>query len=50
MHNLDEEEPEGGAIYPGGTSLLQDQGEEPYHTGFVPVCIPVLEVEMTKTV
>ena len=34
MHNLDKEEPEGGAGSPGGTYSLRDQGEEPSHTCF----------------
>ena len=40
MHNLDKDDPEGGAGSQGGTYSLQDQGEAPYHTCFKPFCIP----------
>ena len=40
MHNLDEEEPEGGAGSLGVTNSLRDQGEAPSHTCFDPFCIP----------
>ena len=40
MHNLDEEESEGGVGYPGGTYSLQDQIEAPSHTYFGPFYMP----------
>ena len=40
MHNLDEEETEGGAGSPGCTNSLWDQGEAPSHTCFELFCIP----------
>ena len=34
VHNLDKEYSEGGAVSPGGTSSIRDQGEASSHTGF----------------
>ena len=46
MHNLDEEEPEGGAGSPGGTASMQDQREAPSRTGFDPFFIPDLLIQV----
>ena len=40
VHNLDEEDTEGGAGSPGGTDSLRDQVEAPSQTCFDPFCIP----------
>ena len=49
-YNLDEEDPEGGAVSKGGTDSLQDQGEASSHTCFDPFCIPdpLLQVSAGK--
>ena len=40
MHNLEEEDLEGGAGSLGGKASLWDQGEAPSHTDVDPFCLP----------